>query len=152
GEGDNDTILSANRNDVVDGGDGFDTLQAQAGTFVVRNGERVTVNVPLGSPTNADRGSAVNAGFRYLRAYGFNPTVGVVLTDDTWGLSPTSLRNLLRTFKPDVTLETDSSIQRLLDLVGSGRPVITQMTFAPHGHLHHRYVLVNGFDLAAQTI
>jgi len=147
GDADNDTIISVYDNDVVDGGAGFDTLRVKAGTWVVRNGEDVQIDVPLGKATKGgSRGSAVNSGYRLLRAYGFNPTRSVVLTDDTWGLSPSNLRNLLATTKPDLTLETDVGRQRVIDLVNAGKPVIVQAF--PTTPSLSRYVVVNGFDAA----
>ena len=153
GQDGNDTIISTNRNDVVDGGAGYDSLNVKAGTFVVRNGENVTIDVPTGQTTNSDQGSAVNAGTTLLRAYGYNPRVSVILTDSNFGLPPDQLAALLRRTDPSITLlpnanvDAVSHIQHVINLVESGKPVLLAIS----GPNFHRYVVVNGYDSTTQT-
>jgi hypothetical protein len=167
GDADNDIIVSVSRDDVVDGGLGQDMLLVTAGTWVVRNGENVRISVPTDQPQTDGWSCGPNSGSRWLRAYGIDASYAAVRSATSenslvsryhLGTLPGRLQEVLRRWKSDVSLETASSLQRVLDLLGSGRPVIALVAtekkslgiFGSYGLLH--YVVLNGFDLATQTI
>jgi Ca2+-binding RTX toxin-like protein len=148
GEAGNDTIVSINRNDVVDGGTGFDTATVQAGTYIVRNVDNVTINVPLGNPVATDKESAVNAGRRLLQAYGLTPQVGVILNNGQWGLDPAALAAWLHATKPNITLVSgNTGALNIINQIYKGKPVIIPIS----NGAFHQYVLVNGYDSATRT-
>src|SRR5262249_50289103 len=74
------------------------------------------------------------------------------------GTLSSTLREVMKGYKSDITLEKESNLQRVLDLLGSGRPVVALVAVAKkglslggsYGLLH--YVVLNGFDLASQTV
>jgi hypothetical protein len=161
------TIYSSSRNDVVDGGKGHTSAYVLAGTWVVRNCQSVTITVPTDQPQTDGWSCGPNSGSRLLRAYGIDASYADVRSRTSenslisryhLGTLPDTLRDVLKHWKSDISLKTESNLQFVLDLLGSGRPVIALVGVAKkslsiggsYGVLH--YVLLNGFDLASQTI
>lgn len=163
----NDTISSLSRDDVVDGGLGYDRLFVLAGTWVVRNGEEVRITVPTDQPQNDGWSCGPNSASRLLRAYGIDASYNAVrsLTSENslvsrfhLGTLPGALKDVIARFKPGVSLEKASSLQRVLGLLGSGRPVIALVATdkvslsigGSYGLMH--YVVLNGFNRSTGTI
>jgi hypothetical protein len=159
GGADNDTLRSVNRNDVLDGGDGFDRLSLLAGPpSTVLHGEDVTIAVDSTQPQTDGFSCGPNSGSRFLRSYGidvsYNTLRRVVKSESLLfrfhlGTRPSVLRKVLRKFKSDVDMDTNASLQNVLDFLRSGKPVIALV--APSKRTLH-YVVLNGFDLDSQTI
>jgi hypothetical protein len=178
GEAGNDRLFSLSRNDNLDGGDGYDTLSIPAANILagrtVRNGEDVRIAVPTDQPQNDRWSCGPNSASRFLRAHGGIPDAepfvpsykrvrsrvkeNSLLSRFRLGTLPNTLRNVTRIWKPDTVLEKQSNLSRVLDLLGSGKPVIALVAVGTKslsiggkiGLLH--YIVLNGFDQASQTI
>lgn len=163
----NDRLNSISRGDIVDGGADTDTLFVLAGTRTVVNGEIVRITVPSDQPQNDGWSCGPNSGSRFLRAYGINVSYSTLrgkvsenslLSRFHLGTTPNTLRDVLKSYKSDITLEKESNMQKVLDLLGSGRPVIALVAVAKkslsiggsYGLMH--YVVLNGFDKILQRI
>jgi hypothetical protein len=166
-EAGNDHIASTSRSDIVDGGLDYDTLSVLAGTWIVRNGENVRIAVPTDQHQTDGWSCGPNSGSRFLRAYGINVSYDTLRSETAensliskfgFGTLPSTLKEVLEQWKSDITLEKESSLQGVLDLLGSGRLGIALVATdkkslsigGSYGLMH--YVVLNGFDLATQTI
>jgi hypothetical protein len=187
GGDDDDTLIGGTGVDSMDGGSGYDTLYDND-LAEMSNGEYVwATTLDSGYPQNDGWSCGPNSATRFLRHYGYNVTYGqmkdlgrdavtfiniripipflpdirikVGLDDLGLGMPPPALRDILQQFKPDVNLEVGTSFERVLELIGQGKPVIAllkvgdveiipRLEAAPKLH----YVVLNGFDLATQTI
>ncbi len=159
GGADNDTLRSINRNDVLDGGDGFDRLSLLAGPpSTVLHGEDVTIATPTDQPQTDGFSCGPNSGSRFLRSYGIDvsyATLRRVVKSESLlfrfhlGTRPSVLLKVLRKFKSDLSMETNASLDNVLDFLRSGKPAIALI--APKSRTLH-YVVLNGFDLDSGTI
>jgi Ca2+-binding RTX toxin-like protein len=173
GEAGNDSLYAGSRADIVDGGTGYDYLDLFAGQGLAVNGESVKISVPQDQAQTDGWSCGPNSGSRYLRSYGINVSYSTLrsqiqensaLSKFHLGTLPTNLRDLLKHYKSDVSLETGAGRDRVLQLLSQGKPVIALVaikkvdindpvfgtTIGSYGILH--YVLLNGFDQATETI
>jgi hypothetical protein len=152
GQDDNDFITSTDRNDFIDGGAGYDTIAVQGGTNV-RNGEKVTISVPLGNSA-ADYGkfSAVACANRVLQSEGFGALPnGTILNDSDYGLTPDQLAYDMTRIKSNTTLQTGASINNLISVVQSGKPVLIPICRTGNVSGYKTWAVVNGYDSLTQT-
>jgi len=140
GEAGNDMLFSFCKNDVVDGGADVDTLRVKTGTWIVRNAESITIEVPLGNAITGDnRGTARQAVNRFLQAYNL-PTIthGIVLNDSVSGLTESRMLSLVREVKPDATLLSNITSGTIANILLTGKPVIAKFGTA--------WVVYTGFN------
>ena len=145
GEDGNDIINAANRNDVVDGGAGIDSLTLPGNTWIVRNGENVTINVPhVAFPNESGVGSAFASASRLLQANGFSAQHLVIQQDDSaYGATPSELANRLAQIKKDTVLKYGVSLASILE---TGKPVLIAF-----GGSFKGWVVVNGYNATTNT-
>jgi hypothetical protein len=158
GDGD-DTLLSTNRHDVLDGGNGYDHLFLQAGGVSTSlHAEDVTIAVDGDQPQTDGFSCGPNSGARFLRSYGIDVSYDTLrrkvkaesfLFRMHLGTRPSVLLKVLRRFKSDLDMDTNASLQDVLDFLRSGKPVVALV--APKSRSLH-YVVLNGFDLDSETI
>jgi hypothetical protein len=158
GDGD-DTLKSTNRNDVLDGGNGYDHLFLQAGGVSTSlHAEDVTIAVDGDQPQTDGFSCGPNSGARFLRSYGIDVSYDTLrrkvraesfLFRMHLGTRPSVLLKVLRKFKSDLDMDTNASLQNVLDFLRSGKPVVALV--APKSRSLH-YVVVNGFDQDSETI
>jgi len=171
GESGNDSLFAGSRMDVVDGGVGVDYLELFAGQAVAVGGENVKIRVPQDQPQTDGWSCGPNSGSRLLRSFGIDVSYSTLrsqvqennlLSKFHLGTLPTTLRNVVKNYKSDVTLETGASRDHVLQLLAQGKPVIALVAIkkvdiqkfgvkvGTYGLLH--YVVLNGFDQATGTI
>jgi hypothetical protein len=171
GEAGDDSLFAGARADLVDGGFGYDYLDLFAGQALAANGENVKISVPQDQPQTDGWSCGPNSGSRYLRSYGINVSYSTLrsqiqedaaLSKFHLGTLPTNLRDLLKHYKSDVSLETGASRDRVLQLLAQGKPVIGLVAVekidiekfgvkvGTYANLH--YMVFNGFDQATGTI
>lgn len=173
----NDTLMSGADYDVdvLNGESGFDTLVPWGGNNTLLGGEHVKITVDGLYPQNDSWSCGPNSASRLLRSYGLNvsyPTLkqeaanSNIISDYGLGAPPPDLRDIMAKYKPDTQLESGVSLQRVLDLLGQGRPVVAligsgantvpifhpfpgfvELATAP-STLH--YTVVTGYDLQTQ--
>ncbi|WP_435008999.1 C39 family peptidase [Tundrisphaera lichenicola] len=177
GNGGDDFLDGREGVDRLDGGAGVDRLYLQAGEAST-GGERVEIaNVPVGTPQITGYTCGPNSAMRLLMAYGFRLS-GVaeneqassiyklmrnfartegLLTNLGFGTSPAALRDALRNVRPSTQLEQGVSIDRVLQLLEQGRPVIALIRVpgsvwvgGSFPMLH--YVTLRGFDRGTQQV
>jgi Ca2+-binding RTX toxin-like protein len=171
GDSGNDSLFAGSRSDTVDGGVGYDYLDLFAGQHVAVNGESTRIGVPQGQPQTDGWSCGPNSGSRFLRSYGINVSYNTLrsqvqennaVSKFHLGTLPATLRNVLSNHKSDVSLERGASRDRVLQLLGQGKPVIALVAVkkvdiekfgikvGTYGLLH--YVVLNGYDQASETI
>lgn len=171
GDAGNDSLFAGSRADVIDGRTGYDTLSLFSGQAVAVNGENVTIDMPQDQPQTDGWSCGPNSGSRFLRSYGIDVSYNTLrsqvqennlLSKFHLGTLPADLRNLLKSYKSDVSLEKGASRDRVLELLGRGKPVIALIAtkkvdiekfgikVGTYGLLH--YVVLTGFDQATETI
>jgi hypothetical protein len=136
--------------------------------------------IPGGSPQTDDTSCGPNSAARFLQYYGFNVTyeqIRAEVHDDgdliSWlklGTRPSVLADEIRRYRPETQLEplvdTAIGLNRILDLVAAGKPVIALVN--PVGTSHDvgdflgftgghlpdelHWIVVYGYDRAARTI
>jgi len=171
GEAGNDSLFAGSRPDFVDGGVGYDYLELFSGQVVAVNGENVKIRVPQDQPQTDGWSCGPNSGSRFLRSYGINVSYSTLrsqvqennlLSKFHLGTLPTTLRDVVKNYKSDLTLETGANRDHVLQLLAQGKPVIALVAVkkvdiekfglkvGTYGLLH--YVVLNGFDQATGTI
>jgi Ca2+-binding RTX toxin-like protein len=171
GEAGNDSLYAGSRADYVDGGTGYDYLELFAGQSLAVGGESVKISVPQDQPQTDGWSCGPNSGSRYLRSYGINVSYNTLrsqiqedaaLSKFHLGTLPTNLRDLLKQYKSNVSLETGAGRDRVLQLLAQGKPVIGLVAVdkidiekwgvkvGTYANLH--YMVFNGFDQATGTI
>jgi hypothetical protein len=173
GQAGNDSLFAGTRADGVYGGDGYDHLEVFSGQSVCTGGEIVRIAMPTDQPQTDGWSCGPNSGSRLLRSYGINVSYQTLrsqiaennaLSKFHLGTLPTNLRDAIKNHKSDVKLETGASRDRVLQLLGQGKPVIALVAvkkvdikdpvfgtqIGTYGLLH--YVVLTGYDQATQTI
>ena len=183
GGGGNDVLFGDAGNDRLDGGGGYDSLR-DTDRAEMSNGEDVFFPLDAGYPQDDGWSCGPNSATRFLRSYGYNvtypqmkdladdastflsipltpfgkPRIKVSLADLGLGVRPPDLLETIRKFKPDTTLEVGVSFERVLELVGQGKPVIALLKVGNiniaglEGIPRLHYIALNGFDVASRTI
>jgi hypothetical protein len=159
GEDGDDTLRSFNHHDNLDGGPGFDRLFLLAGPLsTALHGEDITIAVDSDQPQTDGFSCGPNSGSRFLRSYGIDVSYDTLrhkvkterlLSKLHLGTSPSALFKALRKFKSDLDMETNASLQNLIDFLRSGKPAVALV--APSKRRLH-YIVLNGFDLDSGTI
>jgi hypothetical protein len=67
------------------------------------------------------------------------------------GTNPDAMLQLLQKYKPDTKLEEETTFARLLDILGSGKPVIALVKPSPKSDVLH-YIVVQGYNDLSQEI
>jgi Ca2+-binding RTX toxin-like protein len=180
GEAGNDVLYGSDGNDILDGGADYDTLSDKRAQMF--NGEEIHISVDSGYPQDDGWSCGPNSATRFLRNWGFDvsyeqmkdlakdattildidlpwplPDIHVSLTDLGLGVPPPALQSMLQQFKPDVNMEQETSFDRVLDVLGQGKPVIAllkvgEKQFLTEGIPLLHYVVLTGFDMASQTL
>lgn len=161
-----DTFASKNRDDSVDGGNGYDTAAVLAGVYVLRNCETVTIAVPDDQPQTDGWSCGPNSASRLMRAYGIDAsyaTMRSLATEDSLltqchlGTTPNTVADIVHRFKPEVSLEKESSLGRVTQLLSSGKPVMVLVSMdvidifvGTIGLMH--YVVLDGYNASTQTV
>ena len=158
--------------DKMYGGPDYDHLTADR-SEPLYTGERISIDdndlydpAPLGYAVN----SGPNAGVEYLETHGIAVPYDtlqaaaeanhMIRPMEGWtGVTPPDLQVLLQPYKPDVQRETGAEFQRVLALLGSGKPVIALVGvggvdsfFLDSAPDRLEYVVLNGFDTASETL
>jgi hypothetical protein len=167
GKGGDDRLYSDNRSDIVDGGPGYDYGQLIAKTVnSTVSLESLQIIVPQDQEQNDGWSCGPNSGSRLLRAHGINVSYSQLRSqvhEDTLlakfhlGTRPSELRYAIGQHRALTTLETESSRERVFQLLRMGKPVIAliatttqSILLGKFGWMH--YVVLNGFDEATQSV
>jgi hypothetical protein len=152
-------------------GSWFDSSRGKAVVPATANAPTrpATVFMPIAgssiAPQNDGWSCGPNAAARFLDFYGYKVTYEVAryqatktenapfLSPGEWGqgTSPDALLALVRKYKPDARLEEEVTFDRLLDVVGSGKPAIVLVKPNPKSDIMH-YFVVQGYDHSKQQI
>lgn len=177
----NDSLAGGSGDDSLDGGIGRDTMDggadddelfASRGDETLKNGERVEITVPTGSPQTDAWSCGPNSGSRLLRSYGLDVSYTKLRADardsniiSQFGLGtpPPSLRTIMQKYRSGTQLKSGATFATLLARLGEGRPVValigwgeiyvpnplSPLDLAPE-KLH--YICLTGFDRATDTL
>lgn len=142
---------------------------AEAQEVLLRNGYS-KITLPDVGEQNDSWSCGPNSAARVLKFYDYRVTYGVmkgyikiaqnIPGFESFGTTPSELRNAMQNFTSDVRLEREASFEKLIGLVSRGIPVITLVrldSFKPAGFLSgtwpqlHWYV-VSGYDVQSKRV
>ncbi len=145
-----------------------ESVIAQQGVSL-RNGYSMITLPDVGEQSDS-WSCAPNSAARVLKFYGYRVSYGVMKGHikmaqnipgfESFGTTPSELRNAMRIYANDVILERESSFEKIIDLVSRGIPVITLVRvgeFKPAGIFSgtwprlHWYV-VSGYNAQSQQV
>lgn len=142
GAGGNDRLYGGSGNDTLRGDSGRDYLYGQAGSDILIGGsgndvefqdsKHVEIEVPNDQKQNDNWSCGPNSAYRILRHYGYDVTYSKmrnlakrnsVLTYFGFGTTPKNLKEVMARYKSNTKIEREISLDRLIDVVSSGKPV-----------------------------
>jgi hypothetical protein len=168
----NDELYGGVGSDDVDGGSDYDIARSVDPDRLLGM-ESVGIEVDSIQPQNDTTSCGPNAASRLLRFYGHDASYYAaralmrhypnVVTYLNLGTPPSVLLDILRVWRPESRLESLGNFDRVLELLGSGAPVVALVGFGSISvnfgifesgttprMLH--YVTLTGFDRASQRI